>query len=125
MDIRNWEPMSKDEVDSTINKLGTKDIEGRHINCICRRGGKRFHGKIHVIEGNYRLQPMIIKDANKEMISEMGSKKPRRHFSTAWSKPRKAKKAKEPVDAVKKADEKTTRRNVVVHPPEGVWVGQP
>lgn len=66
-----WEKMSADEVREAQKHLGTDRIQRRHINCTCRRGGRKMFGLVHHIRGSYYLQTKKI-DLVKEAMENEG-----------------------------------------------------
>ncbi len=79
------EKLSKDQVRAVVNTLGTEKVHGRHVECICKRGGGSFHGKIHLIDGEMHLEPKIIRIVHEEMKREGFTRKPKVDGPCVWN----------------------------------------
>lgn len=81
------EQMTTDQVRAANNLLG-KDLDGRHVEAICKRGGASFHGKIHIIDERYYLEPKALHIVREAMEEEGFEKKPKFEGPCVWNQPR-------------------------------------
>ena len=85
---KGWEIMSKDKVRAARNFLGREKIENSHVECICKRGGIKFHGKIHLVDGDYYLESKSISLVKEAMKKESRTRSVTDEIPCVWNIPK-------------------------------------